>query len=176
MNITLPAILTAIGKYNLIVNTNRTFIVGIRRNLHLDCSRQTYDDSIIVCSPDSKLHTFTGSTDPGVNKTFILKAGQKIEYGKGFHRGNPKHPALKPEAHQSFWYYNLKIGLERPVLGWKACNIHAGGKSLYVGKNSQMCQVIFGGIDGQQYKDFLKLTYYNSQLFINYFLIKQEDL
>lgn len=152
-------------------NTN---IVGIRRNIFNDYSRNSYDDLIVVVH-DGVCEQFQASTDPGVKGSAALKAPQQVIYEKGLHQG--KYPALRPKVNQIF---DLVDKNGKDSRRWGPFNIHAGGNPANnVANWSEGCQVVAGtgGWGSQEYRRFLQLTYHKSgQSEFRYTLIKFEHL
>jgi len=111
-----------------------------------------------------KAEPLLGTLDPGAYYTqhstkggaAHLTFGQHL-YSKGFHRG---HPALRSlNEVNRFWRDkngNFKPDIGEAILESKVgLNIHAGGKTKYIGRWSAGCINIAGGYDGEAYKGFI---------------------
>lgn len=130
-----------------------------------------YNDAIILFGVDEngqpEIYGLKGSCDPGdyylnggtVGGSAHITFGQ-ADYEKGQHRGNDAMRGLNDD--NRFWreseQKNQRPDPNEPIYVAKiGLNIHAGGISIYVGKNSAGCSVVWGGYEGAPWKLLIKL-------------------
>lgn len=171
----------AILKQGFDFNEDKINLLSIRQHFEKDLRKNKYDDLFVILGTDngeSILEEFPASTDPGVLGSIVMKSPQQLWYYKWLHRG--KHPALRPlEYQKNIQYYKTSVFWKRKmklVEMWKPTNIHAGGRRTLVGRWSEGCIVIAGGWEGDNYKRFLDLTYYNENQDRFLFTLLNKDL
>lgn len=133
--------------------------------------KDRYNDSLVVVWADEKgqkhVHEYKGSVDPGSYAGGNPKGDANLmdgqyNYQRGIHHGasTGAHEALVQNGNVRVWRDKDKDGHrdkgEIDEQGYFGINIHAGGSGKNVGHNSEGCQVISGGYNGEQWKDFMK--------------------
>jgi hypothetical protein len=156
----------------------------IERNDNFSPENQNhYNDTLVLYGP--VLAAFPASCDPGrywTERPLNLKGCAHLKEGAWFYRiGVHKgHQALVQDAAVTIVRDFDKDGKPDPeepeFTGWFGINIHAGGTSPEVNRNSAGCQVIEGGWEGQHWQLFFStiLFYRNrfGQTRFNYHLLK----
>lgn len=131
-----------------------------------------YNDAVIVFGADESgevLFAATGTTDPGAYYTRTDPNPQGAanitfgvhQYVAGTHSGKPALRGLNER--NRIWRdkngdHKFTIG-EQIHEGRFGVNVHAGGKTEYVGRWSAGCINVAGGWDGPAYKEFIRLTH-----------------